>query len=310
MHHEAQVRLVEAHPEGGGGHQRLDPVRLEVVLGLLAVGVLRLAGVRGHRVPAVAQVRGDLLGRGHGQRVDDPGAGQIAEAVGEPGQPVSRVGQGQYGQAQALAVQRAAQHQGVGAGAGAQLFGDVGGHAGVGRGGRGEHGDVGRQVGQHGAQPAVVGAEVVSPVGDAVCLVHHEQTRRGGELGEDLVAEVGVVQPLRAYEQDVDLAGGDLGLDALPFLGVGGIDGAGADPGPCRGFDLIAHQREERGDDHGGAGAARPQQRGGHEVHRGLAPARALDHQRPPLVRDEGLDRTPLVLAQPGGARGVAHETG
>ncbi len=230
--------------------------------------------------------------------------------VGEPGQPVRRVGQGQHRQAQALAVQRAAQHQSVRTGPGAELFGDVGGHAGVGRGGRGEHRDTRRQVGQHGAQPAVVGAEVVTPVGDAVRLVDHEQPGGRGELGEDLVAEIRVVEPLRTHQQDIDLTRRHLGLDALPLLGVGGVDGAGADPGPGRGLDLIAHQREERGDDHGGAGAVRPQQRGGDEVHRRLAPAGALHHQRPPLVRHEGLDRPPLVLAQPGGARGVAHETG
>lgn len=310
MHHEAEVGLVEAHPEGGGRHQCLHPVGLEVVLGLLAVRVLRLARVRGDRVPAVPQVGGDLLGRRHGQRVDDPGARQLPEVVGEPGQPVRRVGQGQHRQAQALPVEGAAQDQRVGAGPGAQLFGDVGRHAGVGRGGRGQDRDARREVGEHGAQPAVVGPEVVAPVGDAVGLVHDEQAGRGGELRQHLVPEIGVVEPLRAHQQDIHLARRDLGLDPLPFLGIGGVDGARADPGPGRGLDLVAHEREQRGDDHGGAGAARAQQRGRDEVHRGLAPARALHDQGPPLVRDEGLDRPPLVLAQPGGSRGVAHETG
>lgn len=310
MHHEAEVGLVEAHAQGRGGHQRLHPVRLEVVLGLLAVGVLGLPGVRGHRVPAVAEVGGDLLGGGHGQRVDDAGAGELAQVVGEPGEAVRRVGQREDRQAQALPVQRAAQHQRVRPGAGTELLGDIGGHPGVGRGGRRQHRDARREVGQHRAQSPVVGAEVVPPVGDAVGLVHHEQAGGRGELGQHLVAEIGVVQPLGTHEQDVDLAGGDLGLDALPLLGVGGVDGAGADAGARRRLDLVAHQREQRGDDHGGARAARPQQRGGDEVHGGLAPARALDDQRAALVRDEGFDRPPLVLAQPSGARRIAHQAG
>ena len=43
VHDEAEVGLVEAHAERGRGDQRLDPVGQQVLLGLLAVGVLRLA---------------------------------------------------------------------------------------------------------------------------------------------------------------------------------------------------------------------------------------------------------------------------
>ena len=42
------------------------------------------------------------------------------------------------------------------------------------------------------------------------------------------------------------------------------------------------------------------QQERGHEVDRRLAPTRALDHQRPPAVDHERLDRGPLVVAQHG----------
>src|SRR5690606_2916755 len=38
--------------------------------------------------------------------------------------------------------------------------------------------------------------------------------------------------------------------------------------------------------------------RGRDEVHRRLAPTRALDDERPAALRDERLDRGPLVLAQ------------
>ena len=174
------------------------------------------------------------------------------------------------------------------------------GHPRVGGRGGGQHRDAGRQVGEHRADPAVVGPEVVAPVGDAVRLVDHEQAGALGQLGQHVVAEAGVVEPLGADQQHVDLAGGDLRLDAGPVLGVGRVDGDRADAGPLGGVDLVAHQREQRRDDHGRPGALRAQQRGGHEVDRRLAPAGALHDQRPAPVDDQRLDRGPLVLAQLG----------
>ncbi len=44
--HEAEVRLVEAHAQGGGGHERLDLVVLEELLGPFAVRGVRAARCR------------------------------------------------------------------------------------------------------------------------------------------------------------------------------------------------------------------------------------------------------------------------
>ena len=115
-----------------------------------------------------------------------------------------------------------------------------------------------RQLGEQGAQPAVVGPEVVAPVGDAVRLVDHQQAGRRGELRQHVVAEVGVVQPLGADQQHVHRARGDLRLDGVPLLEVGRVDRPGGDAGPGGRLDLVAHQREQRRDDHRGARAARP----------------------------------------------------
>ena len=128
-------------------------------------------------------------------------------------------------EAQRLPVERAAQHQRLGA----QLLGDVGGDPGVGGGGRGEHRDAVGQVAEQGADPAVVGTEVVAPVGDAVRLVDDQQPARGGQPRQHLVAETRVVEPLRAHQQHVDLAGRDRGVGLLPLLEVGGVDGHRAD---------------------------------------------------------------------------------
>ena len=174
------------------------------------------------------------------------------------------------------------------------------GHPLVGGGGGGQHRDAVGQVAQQGADPAVVGPEVVAPVGDAVRLVDHEQPAGGGQLGQHLVAEAGVVQPLGTDQQDVDLTGADGVLDGLPVLDVGGVDGDGTDAGALGGGDLVAHQRQQRGDDHGRAGTGLAQQQGGDEVDGRLAPAGALHDQRATPTDSQRLDRGPLVVAQDG----------
>ncbi len=157
----------------------------------------------------------------------------------------------------------------------------------------------GRQGLEQGADAAVVGPEVVSPVGDAVRLVDDDQAGRLGQVRQHVVAEPGVVEPLRADQQDVDRAVPDLGVDLLPVVQVGRVDRARVDARPRRRLDLVAHQRQQRRHDHGGPGPGRAQQRGRDEVDRRLAPPGPLHHQRAPLLGDEGADRRPLVVAQP-----------
>jgi hypothetical protein len=158
------------------------------------VGVLVLAGVPGHRVPAPAQEGGGLRGGGDGQGVDDAGPGQARQVVTEPTQPVRRIRQVEHGQPQRLPVERPAQHQGI---AGRiQLLRDIGDHPGVRGRGRRQHRRARQQAGQEGAQPPVVGTEVVPPVRHAVRLVDDQQPGAGREYGQDLLAEVGIVEPL------------------------------------------------------------------------------------------------------------------
>ncbi len=258
---------------------------------------------------ALPQERRDLLRGRHGQRVDDPGAGQIAQPLPQPGQPVRRVGQLEHAQPQALPVERAPQDQRV-LTARAQLLGHVGRDPRVGGRGGGQHRHPGRQLGQHRAQPAVVGAEVVAPVGDAVGLVHHEQSGRGREPRQHLVPEVHGIEAFRAHEEDVGLAPLDLPVDRFPFLRVGRVDRARPDPRPRGRFDLVAHQRQQGRDDHRGARPAPAQQCGGDEVHGRLAPAGALHHQGTAVLLHQGRHRLPLVLAQPRRSLAVADQLG
>ena len=179
-----------------------------------------------------------------------------------------------------------------------QLLGDVVGHPGVGGGGGREDRDARRQLGEQRAEPSVVGAEVVAPVGDAVGLVDDEQAAGRRQPREHLVAEAGVVEPLGADEQHVDLTGVDLVVDRLPLVDVGGVDRHRPDAGPLGRGDLVAHQREQRADDHRRAGAGLAQQLGGHEVDGRLAPPGALHDQGAPVVDGQRLDGRPLVLAK------------
>ncbi len=243
---------------------------------------------------AGAQVVGDLLGRRHGQAVDDPGPGLLGEVVGQPGEPLLGGRQPHHAQPQRLAVERAAQHRDVPS----ELDGDVVGHPLVGGGGGGQHRDAVGELGQQRADPAVVGAEVVAPVGDAVGLVDDEQSAGRGQPRQHLVAEPWVVEPLRADQEDVDLTRRDRLVDRLPLLDVGRVDGDRADPGALGGRDLVAHQREQRRDDDGRAGPLLAQEQRGDEVDRRLAPPGALHHQRPAAFEDQRLDRAPLVVAQ------------
>ena len=248
-----------------------------------------------------AQEGRQVVGARHGQRVDDAAAGQLVEVLGQPRQPLVGTAQAEHAEAQALALQRPALHEDVvdGAiGADRQLVGDVVDHPLVRRRRRRQHRHVGPEARQRLADAPVVGPEVVAPVRDAVGLVDDEQADLGGERWQQAVPEVGVVEPFRADEQDVDRVVGQRRLDRAPLLGVRRVDRAGGDAGSLGRVDLVAHQRQQRRHDQRRTRAARSQQAGGDEVDGRLAPAGALDDECPPAPGDERVDRRPLILAE------------
>ena len=163
-----------------------------------------------------------------------------------------------------------------------------------------QHRDVRAQFGDQGPDAPVVGPEVVTPVRHAVRLVDHHQPGVGGQRGQHVVAEVGVVEPLRADQQHVEVAAADPPVDVGPLGDVGGVDGRRVHTGPLGGGHLVAHQCQQRRDDHRRSVPGGAQQFGGDEVHRRLSPAGALHHQRPPTLHHQRLDRGPLVVAQRG----------
>ena len=309
MHHEAEIRLVEAHAQRGRGHEGLDLILLECGLELLALRGVRAAGVGGDGVPGVRQRPRGVLRRTDGQGVDDPAARQLLQVLEQPREPDGGGGQLQHAEPQGRPGEGTAQHEDLllVSGAHAELLADVLDHALV-RGGRGgQHCHGLRQVREHVLDPAVVRAEVVSPVRDAVCLVHHEQAEPGDELRELLVSEARVVETFRGDEQDVQLPAVQCRADLGPLRGVGGGDGRGAHTRALRGGDLVPHQRQQRRDDEGWPEALGAHQQRRKEVDGGLPPPCALDHERPAVVLDERRDglELPRVEVRRGAAREV-----
>ena len=83
---ESQVGLVEPHPEGARRYQGLELVFQQGVLGGFPFRMVIAPGVRGDVKAALAQEAGGVVGRGHGQRVDNARARQLIQVLGEPGE--------------------------------------------------------------------------------------------------------------------------------------------------------------------------------------------------------------------------------
>ncbi len=113
MHDEAEVGFVETHAERRRRDQRLDPVGQQVGLELFAFGRLGGTGVGGHLVAVLAQQRRDVVRLRDGEGVDDAGAGQRIDMRRKPSRALRRIARLDHRQPQRLAVQAAAQHQGV-----------------------------------------------------------------------------------------------------------------------------------------------------------------------------------------------------
>ena len=297
--HETEVGFVEPHAQGAGCHQGLDPVGQQVVLGLAALLGFGLSGVGTHLHTLLGQEAGRFHGCPDGEGVDDARSGDRGQVLGQPAETGRGVGKLDHGQPQTFPFQGAAQYEGVlTLRTGTKLFGHVASDSFVRGGGGGQYRHTLGQIVQQGTDTSVVGAEVMPPVGDAVSFVDDDQPRPCGKFWQDPVAKLRVVEAFGADQQHVHPSCGDVGVDLLPGGGVGTVDGACPDPGAFGGGDLVAHQCQQGGDDHGGSGSLGAAQCRGHEIHGRLAPAGALDDQGAPVLEDQCSDGPPLVVVQ------------
>ncbi len=225
----------------------------------LRVGV-GLAGVGAGLDALRAQPLGDPVRVGDGERVDDAGAGQRRQHLREPGEPVGLGAQLDRVEGEALAVERAADGEELLA----ELRLDVGDDPVVRGGGRAEDGDAAGEEVEDAGEAAVVGAEVVAPVADAVHLVDDEQTRRVGAIVGQHAARGTpgwrTARGRRAARRRCSASSS--ALTSSQSLLVVAVDRGGAEPAALGRVDLVAHETEQRRDEQRrpgapGAGAAR-----------------------------------------------------
>ncbi len=106
-------------------------------------------------------------------------------------------------------------------------------------------------------------------------------------------------------KQDVHLIGGELAFDRIPVVAIVRVDRLGPETHALRSGDLVAHQRQQGGDQQGRPKRLLAQQLGGDEIHRALAPTGFLHHQKPPASIDDMPDGVFLIypgIWQPGSA--------
>jgi len=264
----ADVRFVDPHAEGDGGHHDGGVGGQEPGQAALAQVAVE-AGVVGHgRQAGGAELGGQGLRPVPGTGVDHPGP--VTPGRGQLQHPLApRPGLALGGEGQLRPVEGGDELPGA---AQVQALADVLPGPGVGGGGHRQPRDPGEDLGQAPQQP-VFGAEVVAPLADAVGLVD----------GDDRQVNLG--QPLQhpglqeALGRDIEEVQGP-GLDPRPgggaVLGGGeGIQAGGGDPRLDQARHLVGHQGDEGADHQAEAG---PQQ-GGDLVADALAPAGGQDGQ-------------------------------
>ncbi len=262
VHHPPHVRLVDAHAERDGGHHHRHIVPYECFLPRPPVRIFQ-ARVVGHRGdPAGGKEGSGALHRLSGAAVHDPrlaGAGRherkdlaLAVSLLRP-DAVEDL----------FAVEARPHHEG---GAEAQQAHHVLLDLAGGRGGEGGDGHAG-ELGAQEAEGPVVRSELVTPLGDAVGLVHCQE--RQAELAQR-APEVGKGKPLRGDVQELHAAAGEVPPRAARLLrGKGAVQHDGGNAVLPGGVHLVLHQGNQGAHDHG---ETLPQQ-GGQLVAQRLAAA-------------------------------------
>jgi hypothetical protein len=125
-----------------------------------------------------------------------------------------------------------------------ELIDNVAHDAVIRRGGGCEHREIGRQTSHDADNPAIVRPEVMAPIRDAVCPIHHKQCDARGNRRKETGDEGLIGQALGRDQQDVDSVRKQLGPNPVPIVGIRRVDCLGTNSDPARGFDLIAHQRQ------------------------------------------------------------------
>ena len=257
MHHQPDVRLVDAHAEGVGRRDHPQIADAEAFLDRLLL-VRGQTGMKAFRCqPLLLQKLRHLLGRTTGRAIDDRARCTfLGQALFDDVEDVAKLGAAPRGadlEAEVGTGRPAVQQQQLGPQPVLEMVADILDHLRLGRGGqaddrRGVH--VTRRLLDEARDVAVIWAEVVAPFRDAMRLVQHPEA--------DLalfqhVAHADAAQLFGRDEQHRRLAQPNLFQRVLTFgHGQQAVDGdGGGNAGAFHPGHLIGHQRHE-GRDHDG----------------------------------------------------------
>ena len=299
----ADVRLVDAHSKGNRCHHDQAVFLLKAHFHPPAVLSLHPAVIETGRMTRLAQRLGQGFGLGAGGRIDDArlpfaGSGKGQDLLA--GRLFDLKGQAQVGPVEPA-------QKGGGGDAIEQARHDFGPGFLVRRGGKGGKRHVQRAAQR--ADPQIVGAKVVAPLADAMRLVHGNQT---GANATQHLHGCGRGQTFRCHVKQLDAAFVQALKNRLRlFPGIARSQGPGHDARRPQGPHLIAHQGDQRRDDHR---HPIPAKRRKLEAQR-LAAPRRHDRQNV-LSRQNRLNDLGLTGAEPGKAedglkqgKGIGHGT-
>ena len=181
-------------------------------------------------------------------------------------------------------------------------------HRPVVRGGGGrEQPEVRRKGAGDAFKPPVIGPEIVPPVGNAVRFVDDQQHDARRDVRQDAGDETLVAEALGSDKQKVHLVAPQTPLHVPPLVLVVRRDPVGAEPHAPGGQRLVAHQREQRRDEQGGAVAGLAEHFGCDEVDEALSPPGLAHDEEPPAALDNVADRFLLPFAKPRPGQARAH---
>lgn len=288
VQHEADVRFVDPHAEGIGGHHHAQLARHERVLcGAPFAGA----------PPAVVQARGlaggrqfgeERLGRLHRGGVDDAAALEARHQRERAPQLVFLAHRRLDRVVQVGPVRAGVDEAGA---RNAELLHDLPGHFAVRRGRERQHHRMVQRAHRR-TQLEVGGPEVVPPLRNAMRLVDHEQ---GGRVPLEQREEIGVGQALRRAEDHARRTVGDGRLRVVDLLcGALAVELHGAHARRVQLLALVLHERDQGRDHHR---LPRREHRG-HLVAQRFSGARGHDGERR-FAADHAIDHAALPGPQP-----------
>ena len=287
VEHEADVGLVDAHPERVRRDQHVDLSGHEAILHVGAHALVEPGVIRIDASTVVGQRVGDFFDRTAARSVDEPRPLGVVDDVTRDVDLLPLRAGGDDLERQVRTIETG---QDLTRRFEPKLLCNVRPHGRCRRRGEGRDGEPAQSL-DHRTQAPVVRAKVVTPLADAVRFVDDEAAGREPLDERD---ELAATKPLRRDEQHLQAARLEVVGDR-PLVGRGepGMDGRRGDPLRLQLIDLILHQGDQRAHDERVALVEQRRQL----VAERLPCAGGHDHEQV-FAGDARFDRLPLSLAE------------